>query len=106
MVELFKQAWVTYVGMAIALLAIITGVFGWFEPSLAWGVAGIFGFGSMASLAAYIKEAGWATYVTTGVPIVLGLLTMLGVITPEAYQLLMAAFSPLVGMAIQKRATR
>jgi uncharacterized membrane protein (UPF0136 family) len=104
--ELFKQAWVTYLGMAIALLAIISGVFGWFEPSLVWGVAGMFGFGSIASLAAYIKEAGWMTYVSAGIPIILGLLTILKVITAENYQLLMAAFAPLVTMALQKRATR
>ena len=100
--DTFKQPWVTYLGMAIALAAVLAGVFSWFDPNIAWGVAGIFGFGSMASLRAYIETKGWKTYVMTGIPVLCGVLALVGVIDAETYQLLIAAFAPLTGITLQQ----
>ena len=98
----FKQPWVTYLGMVIALVAILAGALGWFDPAVAWGVAGIFGFGSVASLRAYIESKGWKTYVMSGVPIIFGVLVIAGVIDAETYQLLIAAFAPITGITLQQ----
>ena len=98
----FKSPIVTYIGMAVALLAMVAGVFEWFNPDIAWSVAGIFGFGSVASLRAYIESKGWKTYVMTGLPILFGVLTLAGVFDVETYKLLMAAFAPLTGITLQQ----
>lgn len=99
--ETFKQAWVTYLGMTVALFAIVAGVFGWLDPQIVWGVAGIFGFGSLASLRAYIDSQGWKTYVATGIPIIAGLLVMAKIITIDQYQALVAAFAPITAGTLQ-----
>ena len=101
-----KTPWVTYVGMAIAIFAIVTNVFGWVPAEIAWGVAGIFGFGSIASLRGYIESKGWKTYVITGIPAILGVLTVFKVIDLETYQQLMVAFGPLTAMTLQQAVTK
>lgn len=90
----------TYIGAFIALVAILAGVFGWVDPQVVWGVAGIFGFGSVASLRTYIDSQGWKTYVVAGIPIVLGILLLLKVIDLDTYKALVEAFTPLTGMTV------
>jgi len=97
----FKDPIYTYLGMAIAILAMITGVFEWFDPNIAWGIAGLFGFGSVASLRAYISSKGWKTYAAVIPPMILGVLTTLNVITIEVYQQLMLVFGAISGATIQ-----
>lgn len=102
MLDTFKSPWFTYVGIIFAIIAIIAGAAGWFDPNIAWGIAGFLGFGSIASLRAYIESKGWKTYVVAGIPMVLGLLVALNVITFDNYQTLIAAFAPLTGITIQQ----
>ena len=100
--DVFKSAWTTYLGIVIALFAMVSGVYGWVEPDLAWSLAGIFGFGSVASLRAYIEAQGIKTYVIAGIPIIFGILLAVGVINLEFYQLLTAAFAPLTQITLQQ----
>lgn len=103
----FKNPLVTYVGMIIAIFAMLSGVFNWVvSPEIAWSIAGIFGFGSVASLRAYIKSEGWMTYTVTGIPMILGVLTAFNVINLELYQTLLAVFAPLTGITLQNAQTK
>jgi len=100
--DFLKSPALTYIGAVIAVLAMVSGVFEWFDPQIAWSIAGMFGFGSVASLRVFIDSSGWKTYALTGIPIVLGALTLAGVTTVESYQALMAVFAPLTGATIQQ----
>ena len=90
----------TYIGALIALFAIIAGALQWFDSQVAWGVAGIFGFGSVTALRTFIDSQGWKTYVTAGVPIILGILLLVNIIDLQTYKALVEAFTPLTGMAV------
>ncbi len=102
----FKAPWVTYVGMTFAAAAIFAGLFGWFEPSIAWAVAGLFGFGSIASLRAYIEEQGYKTYVVAILGAGSALLFAFNVITIEIYQSLMGVLAALTGITLQQATTK
>ena len=91
----------TYLGVFLALVAILSGVFNWMDPELVWGFAGIFGFGSIAALRSFIKSKGWMTYVVAGIPMVAGLLLLMELIDIATYQAILTAFAPLTAATLQ-----
>lgn len=103
MTDAFKSPWVTYIGIAIALAAMFASIMPWgIDPNILWGIAGFVGFGSIASLRAYIDSKGLKTYIATGIPMVFGALSVFGVITYDNYQTLIALFAPLTGISLQQ----
>lgn len=104
--DFLKAPWTTYVGMLVASAAILAGVFGWFSPDIAWAVAGLFGFGSIASLRAFIQERGYKTYVVAILGAGSALLYGFGVVTVEVYQSLMGVLAMLTGITLQQTATK
>lgn len=80
---------VTLIGFAIALFAVATGVFGWVPAEIAWGIAGLFGFGTLAAVRAFIDSKGWKTYLIDIPTALLGLATALGWIDLVLYQQIM-----------------
>lgn len=99
-----KAPWITYVGLIIALIAAVAGTVFFKEwADILWMVAGLAGFGSMASLAAYITLKGWKTYVLAVGGGVSALLLGLGYITVEVYQGIMGLVMALTGMSLQHR---
>ena len=100
--ETFKQPWVTYLGAVIALFAVIAGAMNWVDPQIVWGVAGIFGFGSIASLRAYIESKGWKTYFAAGIPMIAGLLVLAKIITLDQYRVIVGAFAPITAATLQQ----
>jgi len=95
-----NKQYLTYVGLIFAFFAIVAQALGWLDPVLAWGIAGLFGFGSIVTLRTYIESSGWKTYVAAGVPTILGVMLLLGLIDLNTYKLLVAAFAPLTGVTI------
>lgn len=109
--DFLKKPIVTYIGMFIALIAIVDGavdIIGWLSPDVAWGIASIAGFGSIASLRAYLEVQGWKTYAATGIPIVINMLALFlpSVVTPEVAQALSAAFAPIIAATLQQTAVK
>ena len=101
--KFLKSPLATYLGMAIAVLAMIAGItdVSWISSDLAWTIAGFFGFGSVASLRLYIEAQGWKTYVSAGVPMVASILFFLGVVVLDQYQALLAVFGPITAATVQ-----
>ena len=89
-----------YAGFGVAVLAIVTGVFGWFPAEIVWGVAGFFGFGGIGALRNFIDSEGWKTYAAIIPPMVSGVLMLFNVIDLVTYQLLIAAFVPVTGATV------
>lgn len=85
-----KKDIVTYIGFAIAIFAVATGVFGWVAAEVAWGIAGLFGFGTLATVRAFITSKGWKTYLIDIPTALLGVATAVGWITLELYIQIMA----------------
>lgn len=99
---MFKNQWTTYVGVLLAVGAVLCGVFDWISPEFAWSIAGIFGFTSIASLRAFLEEKGWKTYFSAGVPILANILVLAGVIDLETAQVIMGAFGALTAATLQQ----
>lgn len=99
---MFKNPIFVYVGFAIAVVAIVLGVIMPDVATIAWTVATVFGFGSASAARGLIDSKGWLTH-TIGI-VVGGLvaLQLFGVITPEQFQGLIVAFTPLTGIGIAK----
>jgi len=92
----------SYVGMAIAFAAIIFGVVKPEYASYAWTVAGFLGFGSIDLLRTFIDSQGWKTHAIFVVVGVGSLLQIFGVIDLATYQMIVAAFAPLIGVTMQQ----
>lgn len=84
-----KKDIVMYVGFAIALFAVATGVFGWVPAAVAWGIAGLFGFGTLAAVRAFIASKGWKTYIIDIPTALLGVATAFGWIDLALYTQIM-----------------
>lgn len=84
-----KKEIVTYVGFALAIASAATSVFGWFPVEVGWGIAGLFGFGTLAALRTFIESKGWKTYVIDIPTALLGVATALGWIGLELYTQIM-----------------
>jgi len=109
--DFLKKPIVTYIGMFIAVIAIVDGaidIIGWLSADVAWGIASIAGFGSIASLRAFLEVQGWKTYAATGVPVVINMLALFwpSAVTPEVAQALSAAFAPIVAGTMQQTASK
>jgi hypothetical protein len=90
-----------YVGFALGLVAALTGIFGWFPAEIAWSIAGLFGFGGIAALRAFIESSGWTTYVYVGLQIVNTVLFMaLNLYDLETFQTLMGLIASLTGIGL------
>ena len=94
------KPWAAYVGFAVGIVAMMAGVFGWFDPAIAWGLAGIFGFGGVAALRQYLESKGWKTYALVAINVVLSVLLALNVITPDVYAQLIAVFGGLTAVTV------
>jgi len=90
----------TYLGFTIALLAMLCGIFEWFDPNIAWGLAGIFGFGGIAALRAFISSQGWKTYATGVFYIIPSILLMFNVINSVQFAALVALGASLTGASL------
>ena len=92
----------TYIGMALAVVAMVLGVVLPEYANYAWTVAALLGFGSVTVLRQYIESKGYKTVGLFAVVIVITALQLFGVVTPEIYQSLMAIFLPLFGITYQQ----
>ena len=92
----------SYIGMALAVVAIISTVVFPDYSAFIWTIAGLLGFGSVAALRAQIDSKGWKTTATFVVIVGLSLAQWFGLITPEWYKLLLAAFTPIIGVTMQQ----
>jgi hypothetical protein len=92
----------TYVGMALAACGIAAGVLYPDYANFIWTIAALLGFGSWTALREYVNSKGWKTRGLFAVVVLLTVLQWTGVITPEAYNGLMAAFLPLFGITYQQ----
>jgi len=90
-----KKDIITYVGFALAVFASATGVFGWVPAEIAWGIAGLFGFGTLAAARTFIESKGWKTYVIDIPTAILGVATALGWVTLEIYAQVMVVIGML-----------
>jgi hypothetical protein len=90
-----KKNIITYVGFAIAIFAVATGVFGWVPAEVAWGIAGLFGFGTLAAVRTFIDSKGWKTYLIDIPTALAGLATALGWLSLELYQQIMVVIGML-----------
>ena len=99
---MFNKPFFTYLGMAIAALAMVFGVIKPDWSGIAWTVAGVLGFGSVAALRSMIDSSGWKTYAIAVIMIPLSLLQAFNVITPEVFQALVAVFAPLTLITTQQ----
>ena len=99
---MFNNPIFSYIGFTIGIVALGLGVLKPEWADYAWTVAGILGYGSVSLLRKKIDAEGWKTY---GIFVVVGvgaLLEIFGVLTPEFYQGLLIAFTPLTGITIQQ----
>lgn len=92
----------TYVGMALAVVAIAMGVLLPDYANVIWGIAALLGFGSFTALRTYVDSNGLKTKGLFAVVVILTLLQWTGVVTPEVYDMLMVAFMPLFGITYQQ----
>lgn len=99
---MFNKQWAVYIGLLLALFAVVASALNWLDPTVAWGLAGIFGFGSIGVLRSYMESKGWLTYASVGIPTILGVLLLLGVIDVDTYKILISAFAPLTGLGIAR----
>jgi hypothetical protein len=96
----------TYVGMVLAVAAMVMTVLLPQYADFMWTIAAILGFGSVAALRTYIDAKGWKTYGLFGVVIILSIAQWVGWMTPEVYNSLMALFLPLFGITYQQAQTK
>ena len=92
----------SYIGMALAVVAIVFTVILPEYAAFIWTLAGLLGYGSGATLRKSIDSKGWKTTATFAVIVVLSILQWFGVITPDLYKLLLAAFTPVLGITFQQ----
>ncbi len=97
-----KNQYLVYVGFAIALIAALGGVIYPEYAEVAWGIAGLFGFGSLAALRQFIDSKGWKTYVLGGITALAGILAAFGVITPNVYKAWLGIAATLGGITVQQ----
>ncbi len=99
---MFQNPIYTYIGFALAVIAIVLGVIEPAYSTIAWTIAAVFGFGSASLARKFIDSKGWVTH-TIGIVVGgLVILQLLGVITPDQFQGLMVAFAPLTGIGMVK----
>ena len=99
---MFDKPIFTYIGMALAAVAMILGVVKPEWAVFAWTIAGVLGFGSIAALRSMIDSSGWKTYAIFVVIGIGALLQIFGVIAPETYQAIMIVFAPITGLTVQQ----
>ncbi len=89
------------VGFALGMVSALTGVFGWFPAEAAWSFAGLFGFGGVAALRAYIRSFGRTTYIYVGAQVVNTVLfSAFQIYDLVTYQTLMGLIASLTGIGI------
>jgi len=92
----------SYIGMGLAVVAVVLTVVLPEYAAILWTVAGLLGYGSIAALRKMIDSKGWKTTATFVVIAVLTIAQWFGFITPDMYQLLLAAFAPVIGITVQQ----
>jgi hypothetical protein len=97
-----KNQYYTYIGFGIALIAALGGVLYPQYAELAWGLAGLFGFSSIAVLRNFISSKGWKTYVVGGITALAGILSAFGVIDSDVYRAWLAIAAILGGITVQQ----
>jgi hypothetical protein len=102
MLDFLKSSAASYIGMLIAVVAIVLGVVMPDYSAVAWTVAGVLGYGSVAALRTQIDSAGYKTYIVFGITIVLMGLQMFNVLPAETVQALFVAFAPVTGITVQQ----
>jgi len=99
---MFEKPIFTYVGMALAFVAMLLGVVKPDWAVFAWTVAGILGFGSVSALRTMIDSKGWKTHAIFVVVGISALLQIFGAITPEVFQSILVVFAPITGLTMQQ----
>jgi hypothetical protein len=99
---MFDKPIFTYIGMGLAVVAMVFGVVKPDWANIAWTIASVLGFGSVAALRTFIDSKGWKTYAVFVVTVVLAGAQAFNWITPEQYQALMVVFAPIIAMTTQQ----
>jgi hypothetical protein len=97
-----KNQYLVYVGFVVALIAALGGAIYPEYAEIAWGIAGLFGFGSLAALRQFIDSAGWKTYVVGGITALAGVLSAFGVISTDVYKAWLGIAATLGGITVQQ----
>lgn len=92
----------SYIGMALAVTAVVFTVILPDYAAFLWTIAGLLGYGSVAALRSMVDSKGWKTAGVFVVIVGLTLLQWFNVITPDLYKLLLAAFAPVIGITVQQ----
>lgn len=100
--DFLKSTAASYVGMVLAVAAIVAGVFFPDYSGVVWTLAGVFGFGSVAALRSHIDSQGWKTYGAFIVVLALTALQIFGILTPENVHALFVVLGPVVGITVQQ----
>ena len=99
---MFNNPIFSYIGLGVACAAVVLGVIMPEWAVVAWTVAGVLGYGSVASIRTFIDSKGWKTYAIFFVILVSAGLEIFAVITPELFQALIVAFAPITGITLQQ----
>ena len=100
--DFLKSPVVTYIGALLAFFAIVTGVMGWFDPNIAWALAGLLGFSSVGSLRLFMSEKFGLTLTAAVLGILTSIALAFGWITPEQFALFQSAWGSLTAIGLQK----
>ena len=95
-----KKTETIYIGFALAVAAIVAGVFWPDYQGILWTVAGLFGVGSLSSLRQQIDARGWKTQALVFVAVAIAVVQFTGLISPEQAHTIYLAFAPLFGATI------
>lgn len=99
---MFNSPILPYVGMVLALLAIVaTQIFPDYA-GIIWTIAGFFGVGSLAALRTFIDSKGLKTYVLFGSVAICCVLSWLSVITVELALTIIGLILPVVGITMHQ----
>ena len=97
---MFNSPLLGYIGFGLAVLAMACGVVFPDYAQYLWMVASLLGYGSVSVVRATIDSKGWKTHSIFATVVVLTVLQLTNVITPEVYNSLMIAFSPVTGITV------
>lgn len=100
--DFLRSSAASYIGMALAIVAIVLGVIKPDFAIVAWTLAGVFGYGSASAVRTQIDSKGWKTHAIFVVTLILTGLQIAGVVSPETVQALFVAFAPITGITIQQ----
>ena len=97
---MLESPFIKYLGFIIAVIASVSGIFGWMDPSYIWAIAGIFGFANLAALRNFIESSGSKTFIIAGMGCIVSVLSIFEFIPLELFSQLMAVISSIGGITL------